>query len=182
MGLSVLFVLSICPASAQIFGTDMQEPSANEAQEPAAQNSAFHSLSRKTQPAAQPAEQVEIKEVEVSSSTGAETKAKQQIILYMRNFRITSGFHGSITCSMDFYVTSTLSEKLSNISYRLKWPDMETSLTFENVQPGETLYRSYALLGKGCYHMDTMPNVIVNRCRVKGISQQDCASFISWMP
>ena len=29
--------------------------------------------------------------------------------------------------------------------------------------------------------MDRIPNIIVNRCRVKGLSQQDCAAKIRWL-
>ena len=36
--------------------------------------------------------------------------------------------------------------------------------------PNRPTYVEYALMGKGCYSMDKSPNIVVNRCRGKGIS------------
>lgn len=104
-----------------------------------------------------------------------------RIMLYMRDFKISRNINGIPNCNMRFYVLSTLDEKITNISYRLKWPNIETALSFDNVQPNSAMYFDYSLLGNGCYNMDKAPNIIVNRCRVKGISQQDCANAIEWL-
>ena len=106
---------------------------------------------------------------------------KPKILMYMRNFKISRNINGTVNCDMRFYVMSNLSEKITNISYRLKWPEMETALSFDDVEPNKAVYYDYALLGKGCYNMDKAPNIIVNRCRVKGMSQQDCANAIEWL-
>ena len=118
---------------------------------------------------------------ESSLSSPKDEEEEPQILLYMRNFEVTQTLSGTLTCSMSFYVQSTFPEKISNISYRLKWPDMETPLSFDNVEPFQPFYQNYALLGKGCYNMDQIPNIIVNRCRIKGIPQQTCANAIHWV-
>ncbi|MBO4284910.1 MAG: hypothetical protein J5895_01590 [Alphaproteobacteria bacterium] len=118
----------------------------------------------------------------VKQSTRADLAGNmQEIRLALRDFKISKNLNGSITCDMKFYVYSTMKENISNISYRLKWPDMETPLSFDNVAPAKAQFRKYALLGKGCYNMDKIPNIIVNRCRIKGMSQQDCANAIRWV-
>lgn len=104
-----------------------------------------------------------------------------RIMLYMRDFKISRNINGIPNCDMRFYVLSTLDEKITNISYRLKWPNIETALSFDNVKPNSAMYFDYSLLGNGCYNMDKAPNIIVNRCRVKGMSQQDCANAIEWL-
>ncbi len=109
------------------------------------------------------------------------TQNAPRIMLYMRNFKISRNINGIPNCNMRFYVLSTLSEKITNISYRLKWPSIETALSFDNVQPNSAMYFDYSLLGNGCYNMDKAPNIIVNRCRVKGMSQQTCANAIEWL-
>ncbi len=109
-----------------------------------------------------------------------EDKKKPQIILYMRDFKISKTLNGNINCTMRFYVYSGLKEKINNLSYRLKWPSMETALSFDDIAPNTKTYFDYSLLGQGCYSMDKAPNVIVNRCRVKGMSQQQCAQSIRW--
>lgn len=104
----------------------------------------------------------------------------EKIYLYMRDFKISRDMHNRTGCNMTFYIYSTANQKITNISYRLKWPDMETPVSFNNVEPKQTASIKYALLGKGCYEMDSVPNIIVNRCRIKGISQEKCSSMIQW--
>lgn len=159
LGLSVFVLLSGFDAHAQVFNNTENKQAA-----------------APTRPTWKQNGNVNIKKVENKTSEHNE----EEIMLFMSNFRISTGLSGQISCSMKFHVYNNLKNKISNISYRLKWPDMETPLSFEDVEPGQALHRSYALLGKGCYSMDKSPNVIVNRCRVKGISQEQCASYISW--
>ncbi len=102
-------------------------------------------------------------------------------MLFMRDFSIYRSPSGRIRCSARFAVMTTLPFKLSNISYRLKWPGMETVLTFSDVEPGVENHFDYGLLGDGCYSMDKQPNIIVNRCRVKGMTQRQCAAKIRWL-
>lgn len=107
--------------------------------------------------------------------------SKPRILLYMRDFKISRDLKGMVNCDMRFYVLSNISEKITNISYRLKWPNIETALSFDDVAPNTAVYYDYSLLGNGCYGMDKAPNITVNRCRVKGMSQQDCAMAIQWL-
>lgn len=108
-------------------------------------------------------------------------EAEPMIDLYMKDFKISQSTNGSVSCNMRFFVRSTVKEKLSNISYRLRWPEMETVVSFDDVQPDTATYVAYTLLGKGCYSMDKTPNVVVNRCRIKGYTQKGCASLIRWI-
>lgn len=109
-----------------------------------------------------------------------EIDLEPKIFLYLRDYRIGRNMNGSVNCTMKFFVNSTLPEKITNISYRLKWPNMETALSFDDVKPNMPTYFEYSLLGKGCYDLDKAPNIIVNRCRVKGMSQKQCADAIRW--
>ena len=104
-----------------------------------------------------------------------------KIMLYMRDFKVANNLNGRPSCTMRFYILSSAPEKITNISYRLKWPKMETALSFDDVAPNTPTYFDYALLGNGCYSMDKAPNIIVNRCRIKGMSQRQCADAIQWM-
>lgn len=103
------------------------------------------------------------------------------IFIYYDNFSINKAMTGDVRCSMRFVVTTTLDRKLNNLSFKLKWPEMETALTFQNIMPNVDAYQYYTLLGEGCYSMDKIPNIIVNRCRVADMSAQSCASKIRWL-
>jgi len=106
---------------------------------------------------------------------------RPKIFLSYRDFKISRNLSNMVVCNMRFFVLSTFPQKINNISYRLKWPNMETALSFNNVEPNVATYYDYALLGNGCYDMDKAPNVIVNRCRIKGMSSQECANAIRWV-
>lgn len=103
------------------------------------------------------------------------------IMLYMKNFRISKDIKGIPNCSMDFYILSSAKEKITAISYQLKWPDMKTVVSFDDVMPQTPTFHAYTLLGEGCRNMDQAPNIIVNRCRIKGMTSQECADAIQWM-
>ncbi len=79
------------------------------------------------------------------------------------------------------YSSSNLDRRLINLDVKLVWPNMTTVVSFANVQPNTQTYYNYALMGDGCYSMDKMPNIVVNRCRVKGMSSAECASNIVWL-
>lgn len=119
---------------------------------------------------------INVRKVENNNKQNKDAK----IYLFYRDYKVSRGLNGRTSCSMRFYVYSTVSEKITNISYRLKWPEIETSISFDNVEPNKPVYYDYALLGNGCYSMDTPPNIIVNRCRIKGYSQKYCSSIIQW--
>lgn len=117
----------------------------------------------------------------VTVETTEKYKEDELIMLYMRSFNIYRSPSGQTRCSARFAIATTLPVKLSNLSYRLKWPNMETVLNFTDVEPGVENHFDYGLLGDGCYNMDRQPNIVVNRCRVKGMTQRDCASKIRWI-
>lgn len=106
---------------------------------------------------------------------------KPVIQIFMDNFQILPTFSKMTHCSMTFHVRSTLESPISNISFRLKWPDMETPVSFDNIPSKGTTSKSYLLLGNGCYQMDETPTVIINRCRVKGLTQEACTGLIEWV-
>jgi len=104
-----------------------------------------------------------------------------KIEIYMQDFRISKGLSGILSCMMKIYVRSTLAMPVSNISFRLKWPELEAPLSFDNIETEKPVFQMHAFAGKLCYTLDRTPNIIVNRCRVKGMSQQECAKHIEWV-
>lgn len=158
-GLSIFFVFYSGVAGAQVFNAN----TGNENQQ--ASNSSVQFRSVDTQ----------------APKSVSEGRKNQEIRLYMRDFKVYKTLSGITNCSMRFYVESTMKSPISNISYRLKWPEMETPISFDSVQPNSSVYVTYALHGNGCYHMDKTPNIIVNRCRVKNMTQQACTDSIRWV-
>ena len=108
-------------------------------------------------------------------------KSEGYIYIFYSDFTVGSMMSGSTTCDVKFQIVTTLDRKLNSLAIRLKWPKMETPLNFIDVNPNQKYHFMYTLLGDGCYSMDKIPNIIVNRCRVKGMTQEDCAQRVRWI-
>lgn len=106
---------------------------------------------------------------------------KELILLYMDDYKVYKSPSGQTRCSMRFAIMTSLPTKLSSISYRLRWSGIETALSFNNVEPQVGNQYRYTLIGDGCYTMDKAPNIVINRCRVKGLSQKACAAKVRWI-
>lgn len=116
----------------------------------------------------------------ISTNSDAGTE-EGNIFLYYSNFQIKRTAATGVGCRVRFHVLNGLNSRVSNISIKLVWPNLNTPLSFDNVNPNSENYFDYALFGEGCYQMDKIPNIVVNRCRVKGMSQKACANRIRWL-
>lgn len=115
-------------------------------------------------------------------STDSEDGAEDgNIFFYYSNFQIMRTAATGLGCRVRFHILNGLNSRVSNVSIKLVWPGINTPLSFNNVNPNTENYFDYALFGDGCYQMDKIPNIVVNRCRVKGMSQEACANRIRWL-
>ncbi|MDR1694598.1 MAG: hypothetical protein LBR70_05370 [Lactobacillaceae bacterium] len=108
-------------------------------------------------------------------------KEDRYIFIYLDNFSVRTTMSGKILCNVRFIVLSTLDRKINNVSVRLKWPELETPISFSDITPNVNTYVNYTLIGDGCYSLDKAPNIIVNRCRVRDFTQKECADKIRWL-
>lgn len=108
-------------------------------------------------------------------------KKVSNIFLYYDEFKISGYVGGSVSCNVRFNLLSNLDQKINRLDVKLVWPGLTTTLSFADVAPNTQTYYNYALLGKGCYNMDKAPNIIVNRCRVRGMTASECADKIVWL-
>lgn len=104
-----------------------------------------------------------------------------EIFLFFDRFKIGRSLGGQTSCDVRFIVLTALDKRLISLDVKLVWPLMTTALSFNNVMPNTMTYINYTLLGNGCYDMDKIPNIIVNRCRIKGESSVKCAGKITWI-
>lgn len=105
---------------------------------------------------------------------------ERNILVYYDNYKVERSLDGIVRCSMRMYVLNDLPERINNLGLKLKWPEISTTLQMNRVNPGVKTYTDIMLLGEGCYTMDKSPTIEVNRCRVKGMSEDKCADAIRW--
>ncbi len=109
------------------------------------------------------------------------SRRASKIFLYYENFRMSSYMSNMAACDVRFIVLTNLDRKLVSLDVKLVWPGLTTALSFSNVEPNTPTYLDYTLMGNGCYNMDQMPNIVVNRCRVRGMNSAECADKIVWL-
>lgn len=108
-------------------------------------------------------------------------RPSNKIFLYYDNFKISRSISGMTSCDVRFFVNNNLDSRITNLDIKLVWPNLTTAVSFADVPPNSPTYYNYTLLGNGCYDLDKMPNIVVNRCRVKGMSSAQCAGTITWL-
>jgi hypothetical protein len=104
----------------------------------------------------------------------------RKILVYYENFKVTKGMDNLVRCSMRIYVLNDLKERINNLSFKLLWPEINTTIQMVRLNPGVRTYQDIMLLGEGCFSMDKTPTIEINRCRVKGKTEEQCADAVKW--
>ena len=118
--------------------------------------------------------------------TNEETNTQQgklppRVLLYFKNFKIDLTPSGRVICSFDLTMRNATPNKINTFNAQFIWPSIKTTGSFYDVPAKSERYLSLALMGKGCYSMDKAPNIIVNHCRIKGMSAEECSEAVRWI-
>ncbi|MBQ7633430.1 MAG: hypothetical protein IJS88_04885 [Alphaproteobacteria bacterium] len=105
---------------------------------------------------------------------------ERKILISYDNYSVSKGMDGVVRCKMRVYVLNDMTERLNSLGFKLIWPEINTSINLVKVNPGVRTYRDIMLLGEGCFSMDKNPTIEVNRCRVIGKSEEECANAVKW--
>lgn len=105
---------------------------------------------------------------------------ERSILVYYDNYQVHRGLDEYVRCSVRIYVLNDLVEKISSLGLKIYWPEISTSVQMNQLNPGVSTYKDIMLMGDGCFTMDKVPTIEVNRCRVKGMSQDKCADAVRW--
>lgn len=104
----------------------------------------------------------------------------RMILVYYDNYKVMKGMDNIVRCSMRMYILNDLETKINSIGLKLLWPEISTSIQMQQLNPGVSTYTDIMLLGNGCFTMDKTPTIEVNRCRIKGMSEEQCAGKVKW--
>lgn len=131
-------------------------------------------------PAAQSAKNIKYNPI-VNSVEAEKLKMQQSVILiYYQNFKIDTTPSGRVSCDLRLAIYSTIPNKITSLSFKLIWPEIDTATSFYDVEPNVATYFDITLLGEGCYTMDKVPNIVLNRCRIKDMTSEECAAKLTW--
>lgn len=135
---------------------------------------------QKAQPERDPEERSVYSFKVINGEIVVDDNADRNILVYYGNYKINQRFDNWISCSIRVYVLNDLPTKITSFGAKLHWPDITTTIQMNHLEPGVKNYKDIMLLGEGCLHLDKTPTIEVNRCRVKGMSQEDCADAVKW--
>jgi len=110
-----------------------------------------------------------------------ENKPSPRIMIYFRNFKIDITPSGRVMCDFDLSIRNLTPNKINTLNAQFIWPAIKTGASFYEVPSLHERYISMTLMGKGCYTMDKVPNIVVNHCRIKGMSSEECAKAVRWV-
>ncbi len=116
----------------------------------------------------------------VNGEVVLDDKKERSILVYYDNYQVQRGLDEYVRCSLRIYVLNDLTEKITSLGFKLYWPQISTSVQMHQLNPGVSTYQDIMLMGDGCFALDGAPTIEVNRCRVKGMSQDKCADAIKW--
>lgn len=106
---------------------------------------------------------------------------KKKIYIYYRDFNVSSTPSGRVMCHLRLSLLTNIPEGINTLDVRFKWPKMQTGMSFYDVKSNQETYHDITLLGDGCYSLDKTPNLVVNTCRIKGMSASECAAAVIWV-
>lgn len=109
-----------------------------------------------------------------------DNNSERKILVWYENFNVIKGMDGMARCSIRVFVLNDLTTRINNLGFKIIWPDIRTSVNMTKVNPGVNTYIDTMLIGDGCFTMDRTPVIEVNRCRVKGMSEEKCADAVHW--
>lgn len=105
---------------------------------------------------------------------------ERKILVWYEDYKLIKGMDGIVRCSIRVYVFNDMVKRISNLGFKIIWPDIRAGINMTKVNPGVRTYIDTMLLGEGCFKMDTTPVIEVNRCRVRGMSEEKCADAVHW--
>lgn len=104
----------------------------------------------------------------------------EHILIFYEDFKINHTLSGNVSCSMKISVLPLTKNKVTQLSFQLVWPEITSASNFYDIPPYVKHYKEIALLGEGCYTVDKVPNIVSNRCRIKGKTSEECAALLTW--
>ena len=104
----------------------------------------------------------------------------EHILVFYEDFKISRTLSGEVSCSMKLSVLPLTQNKITQLSLQLVWPEISAVSNFYDVPAQVKNYKKISLLGEGCYSMSAVPNLVSNRCRMKGKTSEECAALLTW--
>lgn len=105
---------------------------------------------------------------------------KRSILISYDSFKVHKSFDSMVRCSIRIYVLNDFKDKITSFAFKLHWPDISTTVQMNRLNPGVRTYKDIMLLGDGCFNLDKTPTIEINRCRIKGVTQEQCADAVKW--
>ncbi len=96
------------------------------------------------------------------------------------SFRLFKDIVGKMKCSFGVTLKSTLNKEINNFSLRLIYPHGTYAFIFRDIKAGGSDERFITTSGDICYNLSGVPDIDINRCRIYGASEKECAKRLIW--
>lgn len=130
-----------------------------------------------------------VKHIEVKKTTNTKsyeemkaipTEGELKIGVSKDSFKLTQDMLGRTVCTFGVTLESTLNKEIKTLALRLVYTETAFAFVFRDVKANGSDERYISTRGDICYNLTGIPDIDINRCRIFGANDDECAKRIKW--
>ena len=108
------------------------------------------------------------------------TEGELKIGVSKDSFKLTQDMLGRTVCTFGVTLESTLNKEIKTLALRLVYAETAFAFVFRDVKANGADERYISTRGDICYNLTGVPDIDINRCRIFGANDDECAKRIKW--
>ena len=108
------------------------------------------------------------------------TEGELKIGISKDSFKLSQDMLGRTVCTFGVTLESTLNKEIKTLALRLVYEQSAFAFVFRDVKANSADERYISTRGDICYNIAGVPDIDINRCRIFGANDDECAKRIKW--
>lgn len=96
------------------------------------------------------------------------------------SYKVFQSLAGITKCSFSVKLRSEINRQINMIALSLKYPDRSFAFIFRDIPEKGEQIKNITTVGDICYNLGGIPDISINKCKIKSASGDDCAKHIKW--
>lgn len=89
---------------------------------------------------------------------------------------------GRYSCGIHLYLQNLSDQRLDQVNVKLAWPEINTVLSYSDLEIGAESHLEYRLAGMGCRTIEgARPTIEATTCRLDGATEETCRELFLWL-
>ena len=122
-------------------------------------------------------------EIETPEEEAVLLEGKIKVGLTKGSFLFFKDILGRTKCAFGVTLKSEINKNINNITFRLVYPDDNRfAFIFRNIKPNTAEEHFITTDGSICFYIDGTPHIDLNKCRIHGVTEDECVKMLEWDP